>query len=150
VYNSTPLPFVGTADQQLKIDGQPSSHQPEEADWRSPKISKQDVIDYYRVAPVLLPHLEDRPLSMKRYPNGAYGAGGAPGGFFYQKNVPDPKPRFVETVTVKHSTGPTRYAIVNNRATLLWAANLADLEIHPWYSDRASNGRRSTTRTTSS
>jgi len=133
------LPFVGTADQALKIDGQTVKFTNlKKPFWRSPKISKQDVIDYYaQVAPVLLPHLEDRPLSMKRYPNGATG------GFFYQKNVANPKPRFVETVTVKHSTGPTRYALVNNRATLLWAANLADLEIHPWYSRVGTqNGRR--------
>lgn len=103
--------------------------------WRSPKVSKQDVLNYYyRVAPVLLLHLKDRPLSMKRYPDGATG------GYFYQKHVPV-HPTFVETVVVHESTGPTRYALVNNIETLLWAANLADLEMHPWYSRRGALDR---------
>ncbi len=101
--------------------------------WRRPNIKKRDVINYYnRLAPVLLPHLKDRPLSLKRYPEGASEW------FFYQKEAPSPRPRFVQTTSVIHSHGPTRYVMVNNVQTLIWLTNLADLEIHPWYSRHGS------------
>jgi bifunctional non-homologous end joining protein LigD len=101
--------------------------------WTSPRITKRDVINYYyEIAPLLLPYLKDRPLTLKRYPEGASKW------FFYQKEVPKPKPPFVETIKVQHSQGPTNYVLCNNVETLVWAANLADLEIHPWYSRKGS------------
>ncbi|MFO0704869.1 MAG: DNA ligase D [Candidatus Andersenbacteria bacterium] len=101
--------------------------------WSRPHLTKRDVLNYYyQIAPVVLPYLKDRPLTLKRYPNGANG------GFFYQKNVPEAHPRFVETVRVLHSEGPTRYVVCNDVETLVWLANLADLELHPWYSRRGS------------
>ncbi len=107
--------------------------------WPRPRISKRQMIDYYyQVAPFLLPHLKDRPLTMKRYPAGFGGAGSK---FFYQKNVPKKHPSFVKTLLVRHQKGPVRYVLVNNVETLLWLANLADLEIHPWYSRKGSLNR---------
>ncbi len=101
--------------------------------WIRPKLQKRDLINYYyQIAPVLLPHLENRPLTLKRYPQGAAGE------FFYQKNVPANAPDFIKTITVKHSQGPTKYPVANNLETLIWLANLADLEIHPWYSQQGS------------
>jgi len=94
-----------------------------------PKVgfTKGQVIDYYiRVAPVLLPHLRDRPLTMKRYPNGVEGE------FFYEKNCPSHRPKWVQTAKV-WSEGNQRimnYCLVNDLPTLVWAANLADLELH--------------------
>jgi bifunctional non-homologous end joining protein LigD len=94
-----------------------------------PKVgfTKGQVIDYYiRVAPVLLPHLEDRPLTMKRYPNGVDGE------FFYEKNCPSHRPSWVKTAKV-WSEGNNRimhYCLANDLPTLVWAANLADLELH--------------------
>jgi bifunctional non-homologous end joining protein LigD len=94
-----------------------------------PKVgfTKGQVIDYYiRVAPVLLPHLEDRPLTMKRYPNGVDGE------FFYEKNCPSHRPKWVKTAKV-WSEGNNRtmdYCLANDLPTLVWAANLADLELH--------------------
>ena len=94
-----------------------------------PKVgfTKGQVIDYYiRVAPVLLPHLKDRPLTMKRYPNGVEGE------FFYEKNCPSHRPKWVKTAKV-WSEGNQRimnYCLVNDLPTLVWAANLADLELH--------------------
>jgi len=94
-----------------------------------PKVgfTKGQVIDYYiRVAPVLLPHLKDRPLTMKRYPNGVEGE------FFYEKNCPSHRPKWVQTTKV-WSEGNQRimhYCLVNDLPTLVWAGNLADLELH--------------------
>ncbi len=90
-------------------------------------FTKGQVIDYYvRIAPVLLPHLQGRPLTMKRYPNGVNGP------FFYEKNCPDHRPEWVETAKV-WSEGNNRwmdYCLAQDLPTLVWAANLADLELH--------------------
>ena len=94
-----------------------------------PKVgfTKGQVIDYYiRIAPVLLPHLRDRPLTMKRYPNGVDAE------FFYEKNCPTHRPGWVKTAKV-WSHGNNRmmeYCLVQDLPTLVWAANLADLELH--------------------
>src|SRR3954471_3676639 len=94
-----------------------------------PKVgfTKGQVIDYYiKIAPVLLPHLEDRPLTMKRYPNGVDRE------FFYEKNCPSHRPKWVMTAKV-WSEGNQRimnYCLANDLPTLVWAANLADLELH--------------------
>src|SRR6266404_4327076 len=94
-----------------------------------PKVgfTKGQVIDYYiRIAPVLLPHLKDRPLTMKRYPDGVEGE------FFYEKNCPSHRPKWVQTANV-WSEGNQRimqYCLANDLWTLVWAANLADLELH--------------------
>ena len=90
-------------------------------------FTKGQVIDYYvRIAPVLLPYLKDRPLTMKRYPNGVDGE------FFYEKNCPTHRPSWVKTAKV-WSEGNQRemhYCLVQDLPTLVWAANLADLELH--------------------
>jgi bifunctional non-homologous end joining protein LigD len=90
-------------------------------------FTKGQVIDYYiRIAPVLLPHLRDRPLTMKRYPNGVEAQ------FFYEKNCPSHRPSWVKTAKV-WSEGNNRtmdYCLVQDLPTLVWAANLADLELH--------------------
>ncbi|HYN15938.1 MAG TPA: non-homologous end-joining DNA ligase [Terriglobales bacterium] len=90
-------------------------------------FTKAQLIDYYvRIAPVLLPHLRGRPLTMKRYPDGVDGE------LFYQKNCPDHRPPWVATARV-WSEGNKRwmdYCMVQEVATLVWAANLADIELH--------------------
>jgi bifunctional non-homologous end joining protein LigD len=90
-------------------------------------FTKGQVIDYYvRIAPVLLPHLKGRPLTMKRYPNGVGGQ------FFYEKNCPEHRPEWVQTAKV-WSEGNNRwmdYCLAQDLPTLVWAANLADLELH--------------------
>ncbi len=94
-----------------------------------PKVgfTKGQVIDYYvQIAPALLPHLKDRPLTMKRYPNGVDAA------FFYEKNCPSHRPAWVKTARV-WSEGNKRnmdYCLAQDLPTLVWAANLADLELH--------------------
>ncbi len=90
-------------------------------------FTKGQVIDYFiRVAPVLLPHLRDRPLTMKRYPDGVEGE------FFYEKNCPSHRPKWVQTAQVWSESNDRmmNYCLVQDLPTLVWAANLADLELH--------------------
>ena len=97
-------------------------------------VTKGDMLRYYaRVAPYLLPHLRNRPLTMTRYPNGI------DGGSFYQKRWEHDLPPFAETVRLFSTAaeGDVDYLVVNNLATLVWLAQLADLELHPWLSRTA-------------
>ena len=81
-----------------------------------------EVIDYYtRIAPALLPHLRDRPLTLKRYPNGVEA------GHFYEKNCPSHAPDWVR----KERVAQIDYCVCDDLATMVWLANLADLELHP-------------------
>jgi bifunctional non-homologous end joining protein LigD len=91
-------------------------------------FTKGDVIDYYaRVAPALLPHLRSRPLTLKRYPNGVEGE------HFYEKRCPDHRPPWVRTAAIwsDRNEGIVDYCVCDDLPTLVWAANLADLELHP-------------------
>jgi len=91
-------------------------------------FTKGQVVDYYaRIAPVLLPHLQGRPLTMKRYP------GGVNEEFFFEKNAPKHRPEWVKTTPV-WSEGNNRtmyYILANDLPTLVWIANLASIELHP-------------------
>jgi len=94
-------------------------------------LTKRDLLVYLaRVAPYLLPHLKDRPLTLTRYPNGIHGE------YFYQKHWDAPRPDFVEGVRLfsEHNLGDQEYLMCNNLPTLLWLGQLADLELHTWYS----------------
>lgn len=90
-------------------------------------FTKGQLIDYYvRIAPALLPHLKGHPLTMKRYP------GGVTGQFFYEKNCPTHRPDWVKTAPI-WSEGNNRwmdYCLAQDLPTLVWAANLADIELH--------------------
>jgi bifunctional non-homologous end joining protein LigD len=89
-------------------------------------FTKGQVIDYYiRISEVLLPHLKNRPISLKRYPNGVEGF------FFYEKECPNHRPTWVKTAKVaKSEGGEINYCLMNDLPALVWAANLADLELH--------------------
>lgn len=90
-------------------------------------FSKGQVLDYYsRIAPVLLPHLRNRPLTLKRYPDGV------DAGHFYEKQCPSHRPPWVETAPVwsNHNNRIIDFCLVNNLPTLVWVANLASLELH--------------------
>lgn len=100
--------------------------------WPKEGFTKGDVIRYYdRVADVILRYLRHRPMVLNRHPNGIKGGG------FFQKNV-DPRhlPPFVKTIAIRaKSTGRNvHYVICNNKATLLYLANLGCIEMHPWLS----------------
>ena len=91
-------------------------------------FTKGQVIDYAaRIAAVLIPHLKDRPVTMKRYPDGVDGE------YFYEKNAPKHRPDWVETASVwsRHNRRHINYLLVQNLPTLVWLSNLASIEIHP-------------------
>jgi bifunctional non-homologous end joining protein LigD len=90
-------------------------------------FTKGQVIDFYtRISPYLLPHLKDRPLTLKRYPNGVEGD------YFYEKQCPRHRPDWVKTVPVwsRHNQAEINFCVVDDVATLVWLAQLADLELH--------------------
>jgi bifunctional non-homologous end joining protein LigD len=89
-------------------------------------FTKGQVIDYYtRIAPALLPHLRDRPLTLKRYPNGV------DGGHFYEKQCPSHRPDWVRSEAIQMSSKSIDFCVCDDLPTLVWLANLADLELHP-------------------
>ena len=88
-------------------------------------FTKGDVIDYYgRVAEVILPLLQGRAVTLKRYPNGTDSQ------FFFEKRCPPHKPDWVKTADVVGTTGTVNHCLINDVPTLLWAANLAAIEFH--------------------
>jgi len=90
-------------------------------------FTKGDVIAYYlRIAPVLLPHLKNRPVTLKRYPDGVEGS------FFYEKQAPSHAPSWIKTVPVAKTGGCIDYLLLNDLPSLLWVTNLANLELHPF------------------
>ena len=118
------------AKQQLTIDGQDVTvSNLDKILFPQGRITKAQVIEYYlRISDYLLPHLHNRPVTLKRYPNGAVGE------FFYEKDAPGFTPEWVKTFPVprRESHGVIRYILINDRPTLAWLANLANLEIHPF------------------
>jgi bifunctional non-homologous end joining protein LigD len=108
--------------------------------YPKPGFTKGDVIDYYvRISPVLLPHLKDRPITLKRYPDGVEGF------FFYEKKCPAHRPKWIKTTKVSKSEGgEINYCVINDLPSLVWAANLADLELHTFLHQAPSIGRPTT------
>ncbi|TMK85669.1 MAG: ATP-dependent DNA ligase, partial [Actinobacteria bacterium] len=92
-------------------------------------FTKGEVIDYYsRIAPVLLPHVRDRPLTLLRYPEGVEAD------HFYEKQCPSHRPAWVRTVEVPSERSASKkinYCLADDLPTLVWLANLASLEVHP-------------------
>jgi bifunctional non-homologous end joining protein LigD len=87
--------------------------------------TKRDLLNYYdAVAELLLPHLKDRPLSLKRYPNGIHAD------YFFQKNTPDGYPSWLGTRTIEK----IRYVLADDRASLLYLTNLGCIDQNPWMS----------------
>lgn len=98
---------------------------------RRPALSKRDLLIYLaRVSPWLLGHLKDRPLSLSRYPNGIGGT------HFFQKHWHHPLPPYVESVRIysDHNKQDGEYMLCNNLPTLIWLGQVANLELHTWYS----------------
>src|SRR4026207_2348330 len=97
--------------------------------WPELGITKRDLIQYYAdVAHVLLPHLADRAMVMKRYPNGAAGE------CFFMKRAPQPRPPWIETCSITHGSGNViAFPIVQDLASLLWLVNLGCIDLNPWY-----------------
>jgi bifunctional non-homologous end joining protein LigD len=100
--------------------------------WPELGVTKRDLLQYYLdVAPALLPHLRDRAMVMKRYPNGAAGD------FFFMKRAPTPRPAWIETVSIEHDSGNViDFPVIQDVAALLWVINLGCIDLNPWYSRR--------------
>jgi bifunctional non-homologous end joining protein LigD len=97
--------------------------------WSDLAITKADLLQYYAdVAPALLPHLADRAMVMKRYPDGAAGA------HFFMKRAPEHRPEWIETCSIAHGSGNViAFPIVQDLPSLLWLVNLGCIDLNPWY-----------------
>jgi bifunctional non-homologous end joining protein LigD len=96
--------------------------------WTKLRLTKRDLLQYYAdISPWLLPHLVDRAMVMKRYPNGAEGE------FFYMKRAPEPRPEWIEICAIPHDSGLVRFPMVQDLASLLWIINLGCIDLNPWY-----------------
>jgi bifunctional non-homologous end joining protein LigD len=96
--------------------------------WKKLGITKRDLLQFYAdVSRWLLPHLEDRAMVMKRYPNGAEGD------FFYMKRAPSPRPDWIEICNIPHGAGLVNFPIVQDLPSLLWLINLGCIDLNPWY-----------------
>jgi bifunctional non-homologous end joining protein LigD len=97
--------------------------------WPDLGITKGDLLQYYAdVADVLLPHVRDRAMVMKRYPHGAAGE------FFFMKRAPSPRPEWIELCSIEHGSGSViDFPMVQDRASLLWVINLGCIDLNQWY-----------------
>jgi bifunctional non-homologous end joining protein LigD len=97
--------------------------------WPALGITKGGLLQYYAdVAPVLLPHVRDRAMVMRRYPDGAGGPS------FFMKRAPSPRPPWIETCAVEHDSGNViDFPMVQDLLSLLWVVNLGCIDLNPWY-----------------
>jgi bifunctional non-homologous end joining protein LigD len=97
--------------------------------WPKLGITKRDLIQYYAdVSSALLPHLVDRAMVMKRYPNGA------DGDFFFMKRAPSPRPDWIDLCHIEHSSGNViDFPMIQDLASLLWVVNLGCIDLNQWY-----------------
>lgn len=97
--------------------------------WPEPRITKGDLIQYYAdVAPLLLPHIKDRAMVMKRYPHGAAGE------FFFMKRAPVPRPDWIRICRIPHESGNIiDFPMINDLPSLLWVINLGCIDLNQWY-----------------
>jgi bifunctional non-homologous end joining protein LigD len=97
--------------------------------WPDLGMTKGDLLQYYvEVADVLLPHLRDRAMVMKRYPHGA------DGGFFFMKRAPSPRPSWIQICSIAHGSGNViDFPMIQDRASLLWVINLGCIDLNQWY-----------------
>jgi bifunctional non-homologous end joining protein LigD len=97
--------------------------------WPDLGVTKGDLLQYYAdVADVLLPHLNNRAMVMKRYPHGAAGE------FFFMKRAPTPRPDWIEICAIEHESGNViDFPMIQDRASLMWVINLGCIDLNQWY-----------------
>ncbi len=106
--------------------------------WPEEGYTKADLLTYYfNISPVMLPHLQDRPLTMKRMPNGVKGP------FFYEKNAPSHAPSWMPTLAVQAENKIINYLTVHDVAEMLWIVNLGCIEFHPLHAKGTEQSRPS-------
>ncbi len=98
--------------------------------WPSSRVTKRDLLQYYAdVGPALGPHLRDRAMVMKRYPNGVRGK------CFFMKRAPSPRPDWIKTCSIEHGSGNViDFPMAQDMASLLWLVNLGCVDLNQWYS----------------
>jgi len=128
--NRPPLLASGKAEEVHTIDGQQLKFTNlNKVFYPADFITKRDVINYYdAVSNLILPYLRERPLSLKRYPNGIGHD------FFFQKNAAESFPDWLRTVPIKSEERTIQFVVADDRATLLYLANLACIDQNPWMS----------------
>ena len=97
--------------------------------WPEDGFTKRDLLQYYAdIAPLLLPHLSDRAMVMKRYPNGYAGE------FFFMKRTPSPRPSWLQTCSIEHASGNIiDFPMIQDLPALLWVINLGCIDLNQWY-----------------
>lgn len=97
--------------------------------WRNLGLTKRDLLQYYAdISPWLLPHVHDRAMVMKRYPNGIDGE------FFFMKRAPTPRPEWIEICSIAHGSGNIiGFPVIQDLAALMWVVNLGCIDLNPWY-----------------
>lgn len=97
--------------------------------WPKLGLTKRDLLQYYAdVSPWLLPHLKNRAMVMKRYPNGINGE------FFFMKRAPNPRPSTIPVCSIQHHSGNViDFPVIEHLASLLWVVNLGCIDLNPWY-----------------
>jgi bifunctional non-homologous end joining protein LigD len=97
--------------------------------WPKLRLTKRDLLQYYAdVSPWLLPHVRDRAMVMKRYPNGINGP------FFFMKRAPSPRPSSIPICPIEHASGNViGFPVIQHLASLLWLVNLGCIDLNPWY-----------------
>jgi bifunctional non-homologous end joining protein LigD len=100
--------------------------------WSGLGLRKGDLLQYYAdVAGYLLPHLQDRAMVMRRYPNGAAGES------FFMKRAPSPRPPWIEICSIDHgSKGVIDFPMIQDRASLMWVVNLGCIDLNQWYAKK--------------
>jgi bifunctional non-homologous end joining protein LigD len=122
------IPASGTAT--LRVQGKDVRlTNLEKSFWPERGITKGDLIQYYAdVAPLLIPHIADRAMVMKRYPHGAAGD------FFFMKRAPSPRPDWIRTCRIFHDSGNViDFPVIDDLPSLLWVINLGCIDLNQWY-----------------
>ncbi len=121
---------AGGQSAEVEIDGKTTTlTNLQKIFWPEDKITKRDLLQYYsNISPYLLPHLVNRAMVMKRYPDGAYGK------FFFQKRAPAPRPQWIPICAIPHpSANIVDFPVIQDLAGLLWVVNLGCIDLNPWY-----------------
>jgi bifunctional non-homologous end joining protein LigD len=120
----------GVSETEIDVDGgRVHLTNLEKIFWPELGLTKRDLLQYYLdVSPWLLPHLKDRAMVMKRYPNGIHGP------FFFMKRAPSPRPGSIPICSIEHASGNIiGFPVIQHLSSLLWVVNLGCIDLNPWY-----------------
>ena len=128
-HQSDPIP-LGVNDAGIEVEGGAAKlTNLNKIFWPKLGLTKRDLLQYYLdVSPYLMPHLKNRAMVMKRYPNGI------DGGFFFMKRAPSGRPSSVPVCAIEHGSGNViEFPVIQHVASLMWVVNLGCIDLNPWY-----------------